>query len=112
MGRSKRELENIRKDVRLASIIHVNSLLLTPTPISLNVPIFYSQGVSNFHQQRKDSKWEILTSLEQGTSYAIKPKPWEGFLSKRRKWPLKGMFRSFLPITSSYQYKQLHERPW
>ena len=41
-------------------------------------------------QQRKDSKWEILTSLEQGATYNLKPEAYADFLTKRRKWPLKG----------------------
>ncbi len=40
--------------------------------------------------RRKGSEWEILGSLEKGVAYSIKPKRHEGFLSKRRKWPLKG----------------------
>ena len=39
---------------------------------------------------RKDSKWEILTNLESGTPYNIKPKKMEGMLTKKRKWPMKG----------------------
>ena len=42
-------------------------------------------------QQRKDSKWEILTSLEQGATYNLKPEAYADFLTKRRKWPLKGI---------------------
>lgn len=34
--------------------------------------------------------WEILGSLEEGVAYSIRPKRQEGFLSKKRKWPLKG----------------------
>ena len=44
---------------------------------------------------RKDSKWEILTSLDRGTKYNIVPKPLEGFLAKRRKWPMKGWHKRF-----------------
>ena len=44
------------------------------------------------HQQRKDSKWEILSTLEQGNT---KPKTFEGFLAKRRKWPLKGWHKRY-----------------
>ena len=40
--------------------------------------------------QRKDSKWEILTNLDSGTVYNIKPKKMEGLLTKKRKWPMKG----------------------
>ena len=41
-------------------------------------------------QKRKGSEWEILGNLEHGVSYAIKPRRYEGFMSKKRKWPLKG----------------------
>ena len=44
---------------------------------------------------RKDSKWEILANLENGTKYGIDPKSMEGFLSKRRKWPLKGWHKRY-----------------
>ena len=40
--------------------------------------------------RRKDSKWEVLTNLESGTQYTILPKKSEGYLAKRRRWPLKG----------------------
>ena len=39
--------------------------------------------------RRKGSEWEILGNLEHGTSYSIKPRRYEGFMSKKRKWPLK-----------------------
>ena len=41
-------------------------------------------------QKRKGSEWEILGNLEHGVSYSIKPRRYEGFMSKKRKWPLKG----------------------
>ena len=40
--------------------------------------------------RRKGSEWEILGSLEQGVAYGITPKKQEGYMAKRRKWPLKG----------------------
>jgi len=46
-------------------------------------------------QQRKDSKWEILTSLEQGATYNLKPEAYADFLTKRRKWPLKGWYKRY-----------------
>jgi hypothetical protein len=55
-------------------------------------------GLESSKQQqrrRKDSKWEILTSLEPGTAYNIKPKKLEGFLAKKRKWPLKGWHKRY-----------------
>ncbi len=40
--------------------------------------------------RRKGSEWEILGSLEKDEDYAIVPRKHEGFLSKKRKSPLKG----------------------
>ena len=40
--------------------------------------------------RRKGSEWEILGNLESGVKYTIKPRKYEGYLSKKRKWPLKG----------------------
>ena len=48
-----------------------------------------SKSKSSLHV-RKDSKWEILSNLESGTQYNIKPKKMEGLLTKKRKWPMKG----------------------
>ena len=47
-------------------------------------------GTSGRSTKRKGSEWEILGNLEKGVAYTIKPKRHEGWLSKRRKWPLKG----------------------
>ena len=55
-------------------------LMIAPAPVPIS------------HQQRKDSKWEILSTLEQGNT---KPKTFEGFLAKRRKWPLKGWHKRY-----------------
>jgi len=48
--------------------------------------------------KRKGSEWEILVNLEKGVEYTIKPKRYEGFLSKRRKWPLKGWHKRYFVI--------------
>ena len=48
--------------------------------------------------KRKGSEWEILGNLEKGTSYNIKPKKHEGYLSKRKKWPLKGWHKRYFVI--------------
>ena len=46
--------------------------------------------------RRKDSKWEVLTNLETGTQYTILPKKSEGYLAKRRRWPLKGWHKRYV----------------
>ena len=51
--------------------------------------------------RRKGSEWEILGNLEHGgvggTSYMppAKPRRYEGFMSKKRKWPLKGWHKRY-----------------
>jgi len=39
---------------------------------------------------RRTSEWEILEGLKDGQRFDKKPKPCEGYLHKKRKWPLKG----------------------
>ena len=52
--------------------------------------------------KRKGSEWEILGNLEKGTSYNIKPKRHEGYLNKRKKWPLKGWHKRYFVIEQGY----------
>ena len=54
--------------------------------------------------QRKDSKWEILTNLDSGTLYKIKPKMMEGMLTKKRKWPLKGWHKRYFILDNGYLF--------
>ena len=49
----------------------------------------------NQMHHRKESKWEILTNLESGTPYNIKPKKMEGLLTKKRKFPMKGWHKRY-----------------
>ena len=49
----------------------------------------------NQQHHRKESKWEILTNLESGTPYNIKPKKMEGLLTKKRKFPMKGWHKRY-----------------
>ena len=39
---------------------------------------------------RKKGEWEILEGLKEGQRFDLVPRKFEGFLLKRRKWPLKG----------------------
>jgi len=52
--------------------------------------------------KRKGSEWEILGNLEKGVSYTIKPKKHEGYLYKRKKWPLKGWHKRFFAIEQGF----------
>lgn len=38
----------------------------------------------------KKGEWEILEGLKEGQRFDLVPRKFEGFLLKRRKWPLKG----------------------
>ena len=52
--------------------------------------------------KRKGSEWEILGNLEKGVAYTIKPKKHEGYLHKRRKWPLRGWHRRYFLMEQGY----------
>lgn len=41
-------------------------------------------------QRRRSSEWEIMEGLKDGQRFENKPDPFNGFLHKKRKWPLKG----------------------
>ena len=39
---------------------------------------------------QQKGEWEILEGLKDGQTCDDKPNKYEGFMMKRRKWPLKG----------------------
>lgn len=51
--------------------------------------VFVSKPVSFFLGSKK-GEWEILEGLKEGQRFDLVPQKFEGFLLKRRKWPLKG----------------------
>lgn len=44
---------------------------------------------------RGDGEWEILEGLREGQKCELKPDKFEGYLMKRRKWPLKGWHKRY-----------------
>ncbi|XP_028966306.1 oxysterol-binding protein-related protein 6 [Galendromus occidentalis] len=49
-----------------------------------------------FHRTHKDDDWEIMRGLKLGETVSKeKPQKHEGYVMKRRKWPLKGWHRRF-----------------
>jgi hypothetical protein len=58
------------------------------TPVVLNPPQPPPRGKSKKRSRRSD--WEILEGLKEGQTYDRVPKKFEGFILKKRKWPLKG----------------------
>ena len=52
--------------------------------------------------KRKGSEWEILGNLEKGVSYTIKPKTHQGYLYKRKKWPMKGWHKRYFVIEHGF----------
>ncbi|XP_059484920.1 oxysterol-binding protein-related protein 6-like isoform X2 [Neocloeon triangulifer] len=47
---------------------------------------------------RRASEWEILEGLKDGQRFDKKPKTWEGYLHKKRKWPLKGWHKRYFVV--------------
>lgn len=41
-------------------------------------------------KNRRGSEWEIMEGLKDGQRFENKPNPFNGYLHKKRKWPLKG----------------------
>lgn len=40
--------------------------------------------------RRRSSEWEIMEGLKEGQKFEKKPLKFDGYLHKKRKWPLKG----------------------
>lgn len=54
---------------------------------------------------RKGSEWEIMAGLKDGQRFEQKPNPFNGYLHKKRKWPLKGWHKvSFNSIIIAFLY--------
>lgn len=47
-------------------------------------------NIKNKERNNKENQWEILEGLKDGQKCEEKPDRFEGFMFKRRKWPLKG----------------------
>lgn len=45
--------------------------------------------------RRRSSEWEIMEGLKDGQKFEKKPAPFNGYLHKKRKWPLKGWHKVF-----------------
>lgn len=46
-------------------------------------------------QRRRSSEWEIMEGLKDGQRFENKPDLFNGFLHKKRKWPLKGWHKVY-----------------
>ncbi|CAH0551457.1 unnamed protein product [Brassicogethes aeneus] len=47
---------------------------------------------------RRGSEWEIMEGLKDGQRFESKPNPFNGYLHKKRKWPLKGWHKRYFTI--------------
>ncbi|XP_053182507.1 oxysterol-binding protein-related protein 3 [Scomber japonicus] len=52
---------------------------------------------SSKHDSRQDS-WEIVEGLRRGFSNVLEPQKQEGFMLKRRKWPMKGWHKRYFSL--------------
>ncbi|XP_049820925.1 oxysterol-binding protein-related protein 3-like isoform X2 [Aethina tumida] len=67
------------------------------------VPGGGASGTSTDKPQRKKkarrgSEWEIMEGLKDGQRFENKPDPFNGYLHKKRKWPLKGWHKRYFTI--------------
>ncbi|CAH1977665.1 unnamed protein product [Acanthoscelides obtectus] len=49
-------------------------------------------------KNRRGSEWEIMAGLKDGQRFENKPNPFNGYLHKKRKWPLKGWHKRYFLI--------------
>lgn len=47
---------------------------------------------------RRGSEWEIMEGLKDGQRFENRPNPFNGYLHKKRKWPLKGWHKRYFTI--------------
>ncbi|KAF5274373.1 hypothetical protein FQA39_LY07253 [Lamprigera yunnana] len=45
--------------------------------------------------RRRDSEWEVIEGLKEGQRFEKRPDMYDGFLHKKRKWPLKGWHKRY-----------------
>ncbi|XP_020787484.2 oxysterol-binding protein-related protein 6 isoform X2 [Boleophthalmus pectinirostris] len=71
------------------------------TPLKTSTPVHKSASSSSSSQrdsrQEADS-WEIIEGLKIGQSNVLRPDKHEGFMLKKRKWPLKGWHKRFFAL--------------
>ncbi|XP_046385346.1 oxysterol-binding protein-related protein 3-like isoform X2 [Ischnura elegans] len=68
-----------------------NNELFTKTPTRA------TQG-GRGKRDRRSSEWEILEGLRDGQRFEWKPNVFEGYLHKKRKWPLKGWHKRYFVL--------------
>ncbi|XP_069174004.1 oxysterol-binding protein-related protein 3 isoform X3 [Procambarus clarkii] len=56
---------------------------------------------SSHKTRSKKGEWEILEGLKEGQRFDLVPRKFEGFLLKRRKWPLKGWHKRYFVLDKS-----------
>ncbi|XP_035704226.1 oxysterol-binding protein-related protein 6 isoform X2 [Folsomia candida] len=65
-------------------------------PPPSNPPLPPPRGKAKKRSGRSD--WEILEGLKEGQTYDRIPKKFEGFILKKRKWPLKGYHKRYFML--------------
>ncbi|CAH0717607.1 unnamed protein product, partial [Brenthis ino] len=52
----------------------------------------------NRNSRRRGSEWEVLEGLKDGQRFDKRPEVFNGYLHKKRKWPLKGWHKRFFVV--------------
>jgi hypothetical protein len=63
---------------------------VSPIAIGAGIPPMPPPRGKGKKRESRRSDWEILPGLKEGQTYDRVPKKFEGFVLKKRKWPLKG----------------------
>uniref|UniRef100_A0A8K9Y5F0 Oxysterol-binding protein n=1 Tax=Oncorhynchus mykiss TaxID=8022 RepID=A0A8K9Y5F0_ONCMY len=67
--------------------------------VLINLALYFgwNQGIRMYQRHEADS-WEIIEGLKIGQSNVQRPDKHEGFMLKKRKWPLKGWHKRFFVL--------------
>lgn len=60
------------------------------------------QNETRKKRNRKGSEWEIMEGLKDGQRFENKPNLFNGYLHKKRKWPLKGWHKVIISLRYYY----------
>ncbi|KAB7493894.1 hypothetical protein Anas_04012 [Armadillidium nasatum] len=69
--------------------------------LHMGTPSFTKNMMQYRCSTSKKGEWEILEGLKEGQRFELVPRKFEGYLLKRRKWPLKGWHKRFFVLDQS-----------
>ncbi|XP_025080821.1 oxysterol-binding protein-related protein 6-like isoform X2 [Pomacea canaliculata] len=99
--RDKRDLEGSDDSLSQSSSHvegHNSTLVSTPAPAPSTTTTASKSPKGRRKLRKSRREWEILEGLRDGQKCEDKPDKYQGYLMKRRKWPMKGWHKRFFVL--------------